>query len=207
MRVFRPGLIARLLYPEAICRVRQPGMLLFLTFDDGPSPASTPVLLSILEKAGVKAAFFLSGKLAEKHPELVNAIRSAGHLTGNHGYDHIEGLKTTDEDYLADAGRAAAFTSSEYFRPPYGLMKLSQYRKIKDVYRVILWDLMPYDFDEGFGPENTLRILKSKIRPGSVIVLHDNPSSCAEDILEDFITHARMKGYEFGVIQETLLPL
>jgi peptidoglycan/xylan/chitin deacetylase (PgdA/CDA1 family) len=61
---------------------------------------------------------------------------------------------------------------------------------------------MAYDFDNSFGRERSLRILERKIRPGSIIVLHDTASSCANAILEDFIIFALVKGYRFDMISD-----
>ena len=76
-------------------------------------------------------------------------------------------------------------------------MRLSQYKKLRKKYRIVLWDLMPYDFDKGFGTARSLLVLKKKIRPGSIIVLHDNPTSCANSILDEFIIYAFDSGYRF----------
>ncbi len=56
---------------------------------------------------------------------------------------------------------------------------------------------MPYDFDRSFGVENSLEILKDKIRPGSIIVLHDHKGSSSTKLLEYFINYATEEGYRF----------
>lgn len=168
-----------------------------LTFDDGPDPDSTIRILNILEKHKIKAIFFCKGKAAEKYPEIVDRIRSAGHIVGNHGYEHLNGWRCTTEKYLKNAESAVPFTSDLLFRPPYGRMRLGQYSRLKASFKIMFWDIMPYDFDESFGAENSLRILKKKIRPGSVIVLHDTPRSFVPSILNDFIIHTYAKGYKF----------
>jgi peptidoglycan/xylan/chitin deacetylase (PgdA/CDA1 family) len=201
MRLFRPFSILRGFYPEAVFRIKTPGKFLCLTFDDGPDPGSTPQLISLLKKFDIKAIFFCNGSQAEKHPELMEMIRANGHLTGNHGYSHMNGWKTNIEDYIKDIEKAAALTSSQLFRPPYGHMTLHQYRKIKEKYRIFFWDIMPYDFDISFGNQRSLQILKKKIRNGSVIVLHDTKESTAHIFLEDFIKFALKENFHFGVDQ------
>jgi peptidoglycan-N-acetylglucosamine deacetylase len=197
MRLFRPPYIAACLYPEAVFRIKTTEKVLYLTFDDGPDPESTPRLLEILHKHNIKSIFFCNGKDAEKFPEHINHIKSAGHLIGNHGYNHLNGWITPDEYYYSDTYTAAGFTSDKFFRPPYGRIKIRQFKKLNEIYRIFFWDLMPYDFDNSFGAENSLRILKTKIRPGSVIVLHDRSTSCANEILEVFILFALEQGYSF----------
>jgi peptidoglycan/xylan/chitin deacetylase (PgdA/CDA1 family) len=125
-------------------------------------------------------------------------IKRSGHILGNHGYLHMDGFGTPSEKYILNVMKAEEYTSSVYFRPPYGHLRPEQYRRLKKQYKIILWDLMPYDFDSSFGPGNALMMLKKKIRPGAVIVLHDTPSSSAMQILESFIEFARQEGYDFG---------
>lgn len=197
MRLFRPCFFARYLYPEAIFRIKTTEKLLCLSFDDGPDPDSTPQLLDILDLYNIKTLFFCTGKLAEKYPHLIKQIISRGHVIGNHSYNHLNGWKTSTETYIADIKRADTSTSGNLFRPPFGRLRLDQYRKLKINYKMVFWDLMPYDFDISFGSENSLNVLKSKIRPGSIIVLHDNPNSAAITILKDFLTFAVDKGFRF----------
>jgi peptidoglycan-N-acetylglucosamine deacetylase len=197
MRFFRPPLISRLLYPDALFRIRTEEKRLVLTFDDGPDPDSTIKLAGILEKHGIKAIFFCSGRKAEELPELVEILRSKGHVIGNHGYDHLNGCRTPAAQYSANAGKAALITSDEFFRPPYGTMKIAQYRELKGRFRIFLWDVMPYDFDNNLTGEECLHILKKKIRPGSVIVLHDSGRSSVLSFIESFLIFAREEGYSF----------
>lgn len=200
MRLFRPGFIAGWLYPEAIFRIRTDEKVLYLTFDDGPDPDSTPELINLLYKYKIKGLFFVDGRAAERYPELVRQLVSGGHIVGNHGYSHYDGWRTSEETYIEDVSRADGFTNSRFFRPPFGRMKIAQYRKLKEKYKIVLWDIMPYDFDKKFGKEKSLHVLKKNIRPGSVIVLHDTPSSVANKFLDEFLTYAINAGYRFELI-------
>jgi peptidoglycan/xylan/chitin deacetylase (PgdA/CDA1 family) len=199
MRLFRPCFIARWLFPDALFRIKTTEKVLYLTFDDGPDPDSTPQLLEILEKQDIRALFFCNGREAEKYPGLISLISSKGHIIGNHGYRHLNGWLTSGEKYMADVKTAAPFTSVSFFRPPYGRLSFFNYCRLREAYKIVFWDLMPYDFDSSFGSDNSLRILKNKIRPGSIIVLHDTPSSCANTITGEFIAHAGSRGYRFEI--------
>jgi peptidoglycan/xylan/chitin deacetylase (PgdA/CDA1 family) len=199
MRFFRSCFIGGWLYPGSVFRMKTDEKVLCLTFDDGPDPHSTPQILKILEKRNVKGIFFCNGREAEKHRELMDLIIAGGHLIGNHGYAHPDGWRTGSENYIADVSRASAITSATLFRPPYGRLRLRQYRILRQNFKVFFWDLMPYDFDRKFGSEKSLRILKKLIRPGSVIVLHDKPGSSALKFLPEFIDYAMTSGYEFVV--------
>lgn len=197
MRLYRPFVFLKLLYPDAVFRINTGDNDLYLTFDDGPSPESTPRILDILEVHNVKATFFCNGQEAEKYPELVNLTIKKGHLIGNHGYHHLSGLKTKHIEYIENISRAAPLTSADLFRPPYGRLSLAQYRELIKAYTIVFWDLMPYDFDRKMSSEKVLNVLKNKIRPGSVIVLHDITCSTLLSFLGEFIKYAEDEGYRF----------
>jgi len=200
MRLFRPCFITACLYPEAIFRIKTAEKFLYLTFDDGPDPDSTPELLNLLQSYNIKGVFFCDGRAAEKYPELIDLILSQGHAVGNHAYSHPDGWLTSTGKYMSDVSKAAEFTSSSLFRPPFGRMKTGQYRKLKKDYRIVLWDLMPYDFDKTFGSGKSIAVLKKKLRPGSIIVLHDKPSSNAIRIISEFVPYAVNMGWRFELI-------
>jgi peptidoglycan-N-acetylglucosamine deacetylase len=200
MRLFRPCLIAGWLYPGALFRIQTDEKLLFLTFDDGPDPDSTPHLLDLLETYDIKALFFCVGSASEKYPDLISRIKKNGHVIGNHGFSHLSGWRTGKKRYLSDISRAAQFTSPAFFRPPFGHLNLSQFRKLKKTFKIVFWDIMAYDFDPSFGNQNSLRILKTKLRPGSIIVLHDTVYSSANTILGEFITYSLKEGYRFELL-------
>jgi len=198
MRFFSISSLARLIYPGALFRIKTKEKILCLTFDDGPDPDSTPELLEILDKHKIKAVFFCDGRAAELYPVLIQKIKGEGHLVGNHGYNHLNGWGTSLKDYCNDVDHASRFTSGTFFRPPYGLIKINQYRKLKNTFKIVFWDVMPYDFDRDFEPERSLKILNKRIRPGSVIVLHDRQDSASRLFLNEFLELSVKKGYSFA---------
>jgi peptidoglycan/xylan/chitin deacetylase (PgdA/CDA1 family) len=197
MRLYRLYLPARMVYPAALFRVTTCQKELVLTFDDGPDPQSTLPLAEILERHKVKAVFFCSGEKAEAFPSVIGQLKAMGHIIGNHGYEHLDGCKTPSAKYIENVRRASPFTSDNLFRPPYGKMKLSQYNELKKEFRIILWDLMPYDFDKELGGKGSLNILKRMTRPGSVIVLHDTGRSSLLSFIDEFISWSLEEGYSF----------
>ena len=199
MRLFRPVFLAGCLYPEALFRIKTTEKILYLTFDDGPDPVSTPQLLDILKERDIKALFFCKGYAAEKYPDLINQILKGEHLIGNHGYYHYDGWRTDSLKYIRDVNKASKYTSDKIFRPPFGRLSFKQKRLLKS-YKLVFWDLMAYDFDITFGGENCLKVLKKKIRPGSIIVLHDTASSTLTSIIGEFLSFAVNSGYRFELI-------
>jgi len=198
MRFYRLPFIAGWLYPQAIFRLKTTENILCLTFDDGPDPESTPGLLDILERHKIRAVFFCNGKAAETYPCLVERIKESGHLIGNHGYNHLNGWATSARDYYNDIINASRFTSGKLFRPPYGLMRLSQYHRLRKSFRIMFWDVMPYDFDINTGARRSLEILNQKKRPGSIIVLHDRQGSSSLIFLDEFLDKSVGDGYKFS---------
>ncbi len=196
MRFFRPWIIVRWLYSDALFRIKTNDKVFCLTFDDGPDPESTPGLLDLLDSYKVRVLFFCSGRAAERYPHLMDEIRKRGHLIGNHGYNHPDGWKTSSGKYFDDIISASELTSDKFFRPPYCHMTLKQYRHLRRSFRIILWDIMPYDFDSDLDPLKSLEILKRKLRPGSLIVLHDAPGSSGE-IARRFLEYASFGGYRY----------
>jgi len=194
MRFFRPWFIARWLYPDALFWIKTNDRICCLTFDDGPHPQSTPGLLDLLDKFNVSAVFFCTGRAAERYPGLMDEIRNRGHQIGNHGFDHPDGWKLSSGKFLDDVNAAAELTSDKFFRPPYGHLTCKQYRLLRKSYRIIFWDVMPYDFDRSFDPALAIEVLRRKLRPGSVIVLHDTPG-LSLDITRRFLEYAGSEGY------------
>ncbi len=157
---------------------------LFLTFDDGPIPEVTPQILSILKKYNAKATFFCIGENVKKHPEIFRQILEHGHSVGNHTYNHLNGWKTSNDDYFENIlkcdealkfeFRISKSAFSNLFRPPYGRIKLSQVRKIKKKFRVIMWDVLSEDYNKEISGEKCFQNVVSSASNGSIIVFHDS---------------------------------
>jgi peptidoglycan-N-acetylglucosamine deacetylase len=173
---------AKLFLPQLICRVSNAfekdesagKKIVYLTFDDGPIPESTPNILDILKQYGVKATFFCVGENVMKHPLLYKQILEKGHFTGNHTYNHLNGWKTPTNKYMENVNLCEEQISSTLFRPPYGKITLSQYHLLKKKFKLILWDVLIPDFDLNSSVTNCMNIVKEKTRSGSILVFHDN---------------------------------
>jgi peptidoglycan/xylan/chitin deacetylase (PgdA/CDA1 family) len=202
IRNYRRPLPAALIYPDAVYTVGGGGKGLCLTFDDGPDPDSTPRILDILGSHGVKATFFCTGSQVLAWPGIFARMAAEGHAIGNHGFSHLNGLTTPVRTYCADVFRGRDITCSNLFRPPYGRLRLRQFRILERSMKIVFWDIMPYDFDRELDAESSYNILVRRIRPGSVIVLHDKPASSALQYLDRFIEKTQSDGWSFGLLDD-----
>ncbi len=159
-----------------------------LTFDDGPDPLTTPQLLEILEQYRMKATFFVSGQEAERHPELVNAILSRGHLIGNHSYSHSPYLMLRSYRKLFQEVAGAQDMIKQFgilplaFRPPVGLTNPKLGPVLSRLGMVcITFSCRAYDRGNRQIRGLARKILK-KVRPDDIILLHDVRPSKIGDI-------------------------
>ena len=175
----------------------------FLTFDDGPDPEVTPLVLDVLKKEKVSATFFVLGENAEKHPDILDRMRFEGHEIANHGYAHLDGWKVDEEAFIDNVERGGRVSGSNVFRPPYGRIWPGLMNLISD-YKVIMWDVLSGDFDTSItGKEVASNVLKN-IKPGSIVVMHDSQKA-KENVLgslQSIIEGARQKGISFGKISD-----
>ncbi|MDE6135643.1 MAG: polysaccharide deacetylase family protein [Muribaculaceae bacterium] len=201
MLIEQPPLLYRLLFPEAIWRIKCRGgrPVVYLTFDDGPIPEETPWVLDTLDKFGVKATFFMVGDNVRRHPELLEQVRRRGHSVGNHTMHHLQGMHTLTSDYLADIEEANALIGSTLFRPPHGILRWKQARKIKEKYNLIMYDLITRDYSRKLNGEQVFRNVCRFVRNGSIIVFHDSLKASANMryALPRAIAWLQEQGYEF----------
>jgi len=175
----------------------------YLTFDDGPIPESTPFLLETLDKFGARATFFMVGDNVRKYPELYRQIVEAGHRVGNHTFNHIGGLRHSIRDYSHNAELAHQYIDSELFRPPHGWMRLSQYAWLGRKYRIVMWDLVTRDYSKWMTAEDVLANVKRYARNGSIITFHDSLKSIDKlhFALPEALAWLKEQGYEFKTFE------
>jgi peptidoglycan/xylan/chitin deacetylase (PgdA/CDA1 family) len=184
---------------------------ILLTFDDGPNPGTTEIILKKLSEEKIKALFFCVGENVQKYPELVKEILKEGHSFGNHTLNHKILNKISDEekDYQISSVnkifRDQFDIKLKYFRPAHGKFQLSTQSLVKKHnLKNIMWSLLTYDY------KNDLSIVKFAIekylKPNSIIVLHDSNKS--KNIISDSISliadEVRKRNYQFGEAEECL---
>jgi len=175
---------------------------IYLTFDDGPTEELTQSILAILKEKEVKATFFCVGANAKRYPELMSKIIQEGHCVGNHTMRHEHAGKTSKKAYLASIDEARNYIDSNLFRPPYGRLPISYVRSIKKNYEIIMWSWLSYDFDVDVTAACILEKAKNQIKPGHILVLHDNlkVKEKLEFFLPKLIDDLKKRGLDFDVI-------
>ena len=177
MIIEQPAVYLRWLYPRALWRMDHHEKVVYLTFDDGPIPESTPFILNTLQHYGIKATFFMVGDNVRKYPELYKRIMSEGHQVGNHTHNHISGFRHSLRDYSYNVEKANAYIRSHLFRPPHGWMRLAQYALLSRKYKVVMWDVVTRDYSKWMTPQDVVNNVKRYTRPGSIITFHDSLKS------------------------------
>ena len=206
MLIEQPPLLYRLLFPEACWRIKRrgPRPVVYLTFDDGPVPEVTPLILDILDRYGVRATFFMVGDNVRRYPGLMDEVRRRGHSVGNHTMHHLQGMKVSTERFLADVAEAAEHIPSVLFRPPHGLLRWKQARALKQKYNLVMYDLVTRDYSERLTAEDVVDNVRKYARNGSIIVFHDSLKSLPRvlDALPRAIEWLQEQGYEFLTLED-----
>ena len=185
-----------------VSRLKSAQPILYLTFDDGPNEVHTPPLLEALARLGVRASFFLVGRSAAAHPQIVTAIVAAGHTLGNHSFHHRK-RSTMSSDVARSEVAATDAVLARFdgrlkhpFRPPWGEVPLLQLlRCIFRLDHLVLWSRDSLDYKE-----NAEAIVAGFRRrppgPGDIILFHDDHAVAAE-ALSVLIPEWRSQGFCF----------
>lgn len=183
------------------CNFLPDGKEVMLTFDDGPDPEKTPQILALLQKYNAKGVFFVIGHKVDAHPETARLTAEKGHVLGSHSYLHGFMFDTLSADKVADellktetAIRRATGTGCLYFRPPYGITNPNIAKALlRFNYRVLGWNLRSLDTMIR-KPEKLERRVLKRIRPGSIILLHDTAPAVLP-VLESVLVYLNENGY------------
>lgn len=202
MIIEQPSKWLRWIYPSALWRMDPTEHSVYLTFDDGPIPESTPFILDTLREHGVKATFFMVGENVKRYPELYQRIVDEGHSVGNHTYNHMGSLRHTVIAYMKNADKANELIHSNLFRPPHGWMWLGAYNLLRKKYKIVMWDLVTRDYSHLLNAFDVLRNVVLYSRNGSIITFHDSLKSIEKlhYALPASIRYLKDQGYEFKTL-------
>lgn len=182
-----------------------------LTFDDGPNPGTTEIILKKLSEEKIKALFFCVGENVQKYPELIHQIKNEGHSFGNHTFNHKILNKISDEEKDYQISSVNKIFNDQfdinlkYFRPSHGRFQLSTSLLMKKHnLKNIMWSLLTYDY------KNDISIVKFAVekylKPNSIIVLHDSNKSknISSDSISFIADEVEKRNYQFGEAEECL---
>lgn len=184
-----------------------------LTFDDGPHPVYTPIILDILKEYGVRGTFFIIGENAERYPELVCRIQQEGHEIGNHTYlhknlkEHSVNCICDEITHAEDAILRIAEQRTKLLRPPGGLYNqqvCDAARKLD--YDIILWTVDTLDWMHPTSDE-IVATIESNVKCGDIILCHDfigGAPSPTPDAIRLVIPRLLQRGYTFVSVSELI---
>ena len=209
MRFFvKTNWFTKAIFPNYIWKIKTDGKKVFLTFDDGPTPEITEWVLNELKKYNAKATFFCIGDNIKKFPEIFQKLITDKHSIGNHTFNHLNGWKTDVTEYLENVLLCQSEIeknnfSTNLFRPPYGKISRKQAKNLTpENYKIIMWDIISYDFDKTITKEKCLENVITNVEPGSIIVFHDSKKAWQnlEFVLPKTLEFLKKEGYTFEKI-------
>jgi peptidoglycan/xylan/chitin deacetylase (PgdA/CDA1 family) len=191
--------------------------LLALTYDDGPNDPYTMRLLEVLERHGAKATFFLIARFVEQQPEVARTVVAAGHVLGNHTWDHPNLIFANSAEVrrqLQQTQRAifdATGVEPKLFRPPFGGRRPVTLRVARGLgLQSVMWNVSCHDWKAGSAAEIVSHAAR-QVRGGDVILLHDGghqrvgvDRSRSVEATERLLTRYRDEGFRFVTIPEMM---
>jgi peptidoglycan/xylan/chitin deacetylase (PgdA/CDA1 family) len=197
------------LFPRIVWHVETQEPLIAVTFDDGPDPIYTPQVLEILARHNARATFFLIGEQARLHPELVHAIRAAGHEIGNHTDSHGGTVLASQRNFEASLLRAETtleLRNAKLLRPGGAWIRPAQLDyAAQHGYVTVLGSA--YAFDPQRPPARYIEwVISKNLRPGAIVVLHDAGGNRSSTVaaLESILAAAESKGLRSVTVSELI---
>ncbi len=220
MYLVKPPGWLKWIYPGLIwdMHVEKDEKILYLTFDDGPHPIATPFVLDQLKKYNAKATFFCIGRNVADHGDIYKRIIDEEHAIGNHTFNHLNGWKVRDQEYIADIVKAAELIDSKMFRPPYGritrfqsavLRKESAHGKQPTTahhqsFNIIMWSVLSGDWDNKIDGKKCYENVVLNAKNGGIIVFHDSAKALErmQFALPKVLEYYTKEGFRFEAISK-----
>lgn len=198
------------LLPGSVVVTRMPRRdnTMYLTFDDGPDPRYTPALLDLLDAHHVQATFFLIGRQAELHPQLVERIIGEGHRIGNHSYSHPRFKGLSLDQKMAEIERTdqvlAGFDGVQHhaIRPPSGAFSWAlTFRLARLRRKLAYWSYDSLDYQR-LPPDDLVEMMRQKPpSAGDVLLMHDD-SDCCIQVLATLLPDWQASGFRFAALPD-----
>lgn len=205
------------IFPKYIWNMPQDQKIIYLTFDDGPTPEITHWTLNVLKEYNAKATFFCIGNNIEEHPQIFSEILKEGHAVGNHTFSHPKGWTTTSDVYVDQVKKTqdiidyqiqnfklqnpnSKSETQKLFRPPYGQITPKQGKRLLSLgFNIIMWDILAFDWKDSISEEQCAENVISKARPGSIVVFHDSVKASKNMMyaLPNVLHHFNEAGFQF----------
>lgn len=185
------------------------------TFDDGPDDVWTPQILAVLTQLGIKGTFLCVGARVAQNPQVVQEMVKAGHVVGNHSWDHPNFTKISISEVRSQIERTAdeiarvTSVRPRFFRPPYGALNEAVIEEvIRLQYKILFWNVDSLDWS-GITAQQVEANVLAHVGPGSIILMHSagGRGESLEDTvraLPKVVSTLRNEGYSFFTVPELL---
>ncbi len=201
-------------HPALIAQVKTKQKVVAITFDDGPNPHYTRILIKLFEEYDAKATFYTIGQQLEEHREVAIAAHEAGHELGNHTYSHPHLPELAYEQQLAEIMQTERLLiditgrKPTTFRPPYLEFNETVIALIKSLdYQIIsALNLKTEDWREP-GVDQILNFTRAYVAPGSILLFHDGfgDRSQSMEAVRILLSEYTAQGFRFVTVSELLL--
>ena len=179
-----------------------------LTFDDGPDPLRTPVVLDILERFNAKATFFVIGQKSAQHPDVIRRILAEGHALGHHSFSHSPPEGTSAWQLIREIGqtdevlRYSVPNGLKLCRPPFGKITVRKcFALWSKGLTIVLWNQDSKDYAAESATELRKNLLNFRPCAGDIVLLHDRiPATAA--VLPELIATIRNAGLGFATVDD-----
>ena len=190
---------------------------LALTYDDGPNDPDTLKLMDVLARHDVKATFFVLGRFVQQKPAIVCALTAAGHVIGNHSWDHPRLIFVSNAELRRQVERTqsaifdACGATATLFRPPYGGRRPGTLQAVRALgLEPVLWNVTCFDW-KLTSADRVVAHARRQIRGGDVVLMHDGDQKAmganrkhTVEATDRLLAHYKAEGFEFVTIPEMM---
>lgn len=204
-------------YGQTFIGLERGSLCVALTYDDGPNDPCTLRLLEVLDRYSVKATFFVLGQFVRQKPEIVRALAAAGHVIGNHSWDHPRLIFASEAELRHQVEQTqsaivdACGVTPTLFRPPYGGRRPGTLQTVRALgLEPVMWNVTCYDW-KPTSADKVVAHAQRQIRGGDVILMHDGDQQAmgadrrhSVEATDRILAHYKAQGLQFVTIPEMM---